>query len=57
MNRIIVLTWDERLRSATYLRPTLEWDERWYKHTILCMRCQPVFLNTISFLLGRMLHL
>jgi hypothetical protein len=28
MYRIIVLAWDERLRSATYLRPTQEWDER-----------------------------
>ena len=36
MNRIVILAWDERLRSATYLRPT-EWDERqaYYRpHTV-----------------------
>jgi len=27
---VVYQSWDERLRSATYLRPTQEWDERWY---------------------------
>ena len=49
MNRIIVLTWDERLRSATYLRPTQEWDERWYYYTILCIRCQLYRLIQFTF--------
>ena len=28
MNRIIVLAWDERLRSATYLRPISQMNDR-----------------------------